>query len=297
MRQIWAEITEWMRGNLRLTVYLAVAAAIVTGATVAFWWQNRQFRAYQQEVIEIQEKEYEHLISLIRLNDSRFQLSVGEFSVADQVAKINADTSRLLEMEMGKLQSEYETLEIWTALITVVFLLFSFFSMFRSEELERQGRETVKRVSEMHTQAQTTVNSIIHDTNADVRQLKADAKTEIDQLRTGLNDFQKSKEEEVKTFMEQEKTDMTASLTTFQGQWDGVFKDCETLYRQSLKTFNEDATVHLEKTDKEITALQGRVNELIQRMEAIIETSEHGGDVAEEEDEPEQAEPDEEETR
>lgn len=288
MRRIWTEMLVWVRRNMRLTVYLAVSAVIVVCATGAFMWQNSQFRAYQREVIEIQEKEYAHLVQIIKTQDGKFSYRVGEFSVAEQVEKINNDTSRLLEMEMGKLQSEYEVLELWTALITVVFLLFSFFSMFRSEELERQGRETVKHINDMHTKVQSEVTDIMRATSADLRQLRTDARVAIDEMKLSLTSFRDTKAEELTNFIKTERGNMeTFSQKLQKKSADDISKLTDDL-RQTMKLQQEDAEVQLGRFGRKIEELEARGSDLIRQMETMITMAGHiENDVPEEDVAPE----------
>lgn len=41
----------------------------------------------------------------------------------------------LLQLEFNKIQNEYEALEIWAGILTVVFLIFSFYSLFKTEQI------------------------------------------------------------------------------------------------------------------------------------------------------------------
>ena len=53
----------------------------------------------------------------------------------------------LLQLEFNKMQNEYEALEIWAAILTVVFLIFSFYSFFKTEKLEEDGRQSISRIN------------------------------------------------------------------------------------------------------------------------------------------------------
>ena len=52
----------------------------------------------------------------------------------------------ILEQEYNKIQSEYESVEIWVGVITVVFLIFSFYSLFKTEQFEKLSREASHRI-------------------------------------------------------------------------------------------------------------------------------------------------------
>lgn len=58
----------------------------------------------------------------------------------------------ILEQGYSKIQSEYESVEIWVGIITVVFLIFSFYSLFKSESLESDSRRATDHIRAMANQ-------------------------------------------------------------------------------------------------------------------------------------------------
>lgn len=55
----------------------------------------------------------------------------------------------LLQLEFNKMQNEYESLEIWSSILTIIFLIFSFYSFFKTEHLEEQGSQALGRIKEL----------------------------------------------------------------------------------------------------------------------------------------------------
>lgn len=80
---------------------------------------------------------------------------------AVQIANIQAETKALLELEFNKIQNEYETLALWAGILTIVFLIFSFYSMFKTEELLKQGRVGVKELSDLKTKGAGQISDLI----------------------------------------------------------------------------------------------------------------------------------------
>lgn len=73
----------------------------------------------------------------------------------------------LLQLEFNKMQNEYEALEIWAAILTVVFLIFSFYSFFKTEKLEEDGRQSISRINSLEEQAQTNLNDLQNNIRTD----------------------------------------------------------------------------------------------------------------------------------
>ena len=80
---------------------------------------------------------------------------------SNQISNIQAETKALLELEFNKIQNEYETLALWAGILTIVFLIFSFYSMFKTEELLKQGRTGVKELSDLKVQGTCQISDLI----------------------------------------------------------------------------------------------------------------------------------------
>ena len=78
-----------------------------------------------------------------------------------QIANINAEIKDLLELEFNKIQNEYQTLALWAGILTIVFLIFSFYSMFKTEELLKQGHTGVKELSDLKVQGTGQISDLI----------------------------------------------------------------------------------------------------------------------------------------
>lgn len=77
-----------------------------------------------------------------------------------QNTQLLQDVKSLLELQYAKLQYEYEALEIWAALLTIVFLIFSFYSLFKSERFEEQSRGLVKDIHHQKEKAEKHICDI-----------------------------------------------------------------------------------------------------------------------------------------
>lgn len=107
----------------------------------------------------------------------------------------NQKTLHLLELEFTKIQSEYEVLNLWCALLTIVFLIFSFFSIFKTNEMSRQGEEALTRLGQISSEAQRKSASIDSQVaaaerrvNEHTNRLSNDASRSFADLSTNIND-------------------------------------------------------------------------------------------------------------
>ena len=96
----------------------------------------------------------------------------------------------LLQLEFNKIQNEYEALEIWAAILTVVFLIFSFYSFFKTEKLEEDGRKSISRINEMENDARDNLNDLQNSIQTDYQeQNRLFSEAFADQLNEQQNRF------------------------------------------------------------------------------------------------------------
>lgn len=59
----------------------------------------------------------------------------------------------LLQVEFDRIQTERNVLEIWAAVITIVFLVFSFYSTFKTDDMVKDAKSVLDSLNEIHTMA------------------------------------------------------------------------------------------------------------------------------------------------
>lgn len=93
----------------------------------------------------------------------------------------------LLQLEFNKIQNEYEALEMWAAILTVVFLIFSFYSFFKTEKLEEDGRKSINRINEMENGARDALNNLQENIETDYQEQN---RLFSEAFTSQMNDFQ-----------------------------------------------------------------------------------------------------------
>ncbi len=124
----------------------------------------------------------------------------------------NSRVASLLELEFSKIQSEYDVLNLWCALLTVVFLIFSFFSIFKTNEMSNQSEAALANMR--------STASAVQSKSEDIDAKIIEAKAKISRLETSIQSLG-SKEK-----------DITAK---FQSLKDDDFKDLQEKVTLGLK--------------------------------------------------------------
>lgn len=77
-----------------------------------------------------------------------------------QLSQIQDDTKSLLELEFNKIQHEYEALALWGGILTIVFLIFSFYSLFKTDQLAQQGQSALEKIDQIRERAEEKASKI-----------------------------------------------------------------------------------------------------------------------------------------
>lgn len=158
-------------------------------------------------------------------------------------------TLHLLELEFAKIQNEYEVLNLWCALLTVVFLIFSFFSIFKTNEMTRQGEEALVKLGQTAAQARQKSDSI--DTQVQKAEERVSKKTEelsknAEIKFKKLSDNIDAKSETV-TSNNTRIEEISSSLTALEGRAGAINQSLDQVLKDKENVFDQYVDKHLEE--------------------------------------------------
>lgn len=84
----------------------------------------------------------------------------------------------MIDLHLDKVEHEYSNLTIWAAILTILFLVFSFYSIYKMDELLQQGNEGVK-----------DIRSLRKDGEILIEKLEATSKSELEKTRNQIDVF------------------------------------------------------------------------------------------------------------
>ena len=165
----------------RVIAYTIIIVVCSIVSVFFHMYHAHQYAVRQQQIIRVYEKSMETLSNQTSQNKSR---------LIDQIAESNqkqqTEIKALLELEFNKIQNEYETQEIWTAVLTIVFLIFSFYSLFKSEQLERQGQESLDTIRDVEKRAKFAYDKI-----------EKEKSKKINSIQSQYNDWKAQKQRDI----------------------------------------------------------------------------------------------------
>ena len=155
--------------------------------------QNRIIKTYIQQVKESE--------------STKMPMSMRESQRENEMKAFHQEVKSLLELEFNRIQNEFEAIEIWTGVLTVIFLIFSFYSLFKTEQLENQSRDELSRIKKISEDGEmklgtfdTESSKALAAVNTSVGNLKKETQEQIEGLLKekqagALNDFDKRAKE------------------------------------------------------------------------------------------------------
>lgn len=116
------------------------------------------------------------------------------------------NTQALLQIQSSKIQSDFTLLSVWSGLLMIVFLIFSIYSIFKTDELMKQGREGLRAIEESKSKADGYVRQIDEKVDEEIKKVSFAAEEEIKKITqetsTSLDQFKQQVEKDTKNFSE-----------------------------------------------------------------------------------------------
>ena len=80
--------------------------------------------------------------------------------LVSELAILEGQTKSMLSLHLDQIEHEYTNITIWAAVIGVLFLVFSFYSLLRVEDCIKKGREGVQIMKGMQKKAKVIIEDI-----------------------------------------------------------------------------------------------------------------------------------------
>lgn len=134
----------------------------------------------------------------------------------------------LLELQSSRIQSEHTILSLWAGILMIVFLVFSIYSVFKTDELLRQGRDGLKLIENYEDKAKEIVNNVDQKVNEEMSKINERTQNVSKELQEkaemAISDIKKEMSEITSDF------NQTVSKKTdeFESKYDEILSKIET---------------------------------------------------------------------
>ena len=134
---------------------------------------------------------------------------------------LEGQTQTMLELHLNKIEHEYSNITMWGAVLTILFLVFSFYSIYKMDELIQQGNEGINEIRRIKKKGEETIEEM----EENGKQLLEDTKREINlfthrQQRSMIESYRisKQREEEAERLKQETVESLNTSKTYFEQQ-------------------------------------------------------------------------------
>jgi len=224
---------------------------------------------------KLSRKQYNALSSLIlnhskvlehsqKLYESKIQRDSLRLGVESDL--LNGQTKTMLDLHLNKIEHEYSNITMWAAILTILFLVFSFYSIFKMDELIQQGNEGVKDIRHLKRNGEQEVEKL-RDTT---KKLKDSTREDIDSFILSQQNRMKESFETIinhKNKIEQINSDALSNFNELKKKLDGDFQRISKEYEEQIKQL-------LNEKNKQFQDINERMNNLIIQTSTYINTLE-----------------------
>lgn len=199
---------------------LVYFAQTIFNSTITCKYQE-QIVQNQTEYLSLQAKKYDAIRTLGKhwedstqlsqslrvLNDELKQDSIAWKSGAEAMMK---DTQMLLDLHMNSIDRQYSVLTLWSAVMMILFLIFSFYAIFKLEDTLRQSKQMVhafkaevrEMMKNIKKEAKTETLKIVQEAETKNKELQAKAGIIIEDLKEKSEQHLRSLEERANKLIE-----------------------------------------------------------------------------------------------
>lgn len=109
----------------------------------------------KQKLSEVQSQNLKAVISTyfeqldLLQEEYRYKLSCDSLRLATERFILREQEKSMIDLHLTKIDHEYNNIAIWAAVLTIVFLVFSFYSIFKMDEFIQQGHQGIKDIREL----------------------------------------------------------------------------------------------------------------------------------------------------
>ena len=143
---------------------------------------------------------------------------------------LEGQTKNMIDLHLDKIEHEYSNITMWAAVLTVLFLVFSFYSIFKMDEFIQQGTEGVKEIRQLRREGHDVLKSIRNDSE----KLKYNTNQKIDefmsQQQLRLSEFNQTLEaasSQINIMIDEQKSNVVLAKENFDKQSLPIIQDFE----------------------------------------------------------------------
>lgn len=167
------------------------------------------------------------------------KLSMDSLRLCTERELLEGQTKAMIDLHLDKIEHEYSNITMWGAILTILFLVFSFYSLYKIDELIKQGQEGVVKINNLKTEGEKIVNQFEVEKGKVVTTIQK----QLQEIITAGNNTQQKISEQYKNAIESTKLNLTAKSETivvdFEKQFSNITEKYKETYESQQKEFSQ----------------------------------------------------------
>ena len=102
---------------------------------------------------------------------------------------LEGQTKAMIDLHLTKIDHEYNNITMWAAILTILFLVFSFYSIFKMDELIQQGREGIKDIKRLKKEGDDSITYVKTKNNEQIAKLKEETESITEDYKEKLKNI------------------------------------------------------------------------------------------------------------
>lgn len=208
---------------LWITVSFSLLCVAVLGYLI--YYHNTQMDKIikQHEIVSTAQAE---LIKNVKIGKGVAQIDESILRGVDSQIKTIED---LLALQANNQHAQYTLLSIWAGVLMIVFLVFSLYSMFKTDELIKQARESLNTIGNSKVDVDNKILEVDEKIEEAVGHIKEESLKSLDEIKRNLQIEQnkvsveiKSKGEDISNKLNEYQKKLDSYQSTVEGVYDGI---------------------------------------------------------------------------
>ena len=178
---------------------------------------------------------------------------------------LNGQTKAMIDLHLNKIEHEYSNITLWAAILTILFLVFSFYSVLKADELIKQGTDSLKEIRRIKAQGEQTVHELTVKGENILEQTEAKINTFMLRQQRSILESNKLFEEK-KSDIERLYSESLGNLATTKDNFSKQTNDILQRFESEMEKLRLEKEQELSLKQEEFTRLIMEVNTFFARL-------------------------------
>ena len=272
----------WARGIFIVIIFLCTFFA---------WWRydntNKKF-VESYDLIAKQHNDFcRNIVSFQNTIVPDDSLLLVDNSILLAIKEENTAITNLMELQYQRICDDYNILTLWASVLMILFLVFSIYSTYKIDEIQKQGRDSLSKIYDLLNQSHAQFTAIEKWVRTEREKIIGETNAEITKLDSSVSKIQSSCESQEKKTVEfiqnlkTEKSNMSSEIESLKEliktrklELDSDTKSILTKFKTDIDTINADRVKKFtESLDGEMKQYKDAIQQIMINEKTKLENS------------------------